>query len=146
MKLIVSELEVLRTYVSREFYHVMRALITDFNWRHVETRELWNASENLRDTLLRHYDELPEVILFWEGYDSRGRPALVGRGDEVEEDSRIRFMRDGYFHGRLCVEQAVSGVCGHEESRLGATFRIAGFYGAVQSESGECDLCERGIR
>ena len=44
MKLLISELEVLRTYVSREFYHVMRALITDFNWQHVETRELWNDS------------------------------------------------------------------------------------------------------
>ena len=80
MKLIVSELEVLRTYVSREFYHVMRALITDFNWRHVETRELWDASENLRDTLWRRYDELPEVILFWEGYE-----LLTARALEVQQ-------------------------------------------------------------
>lgn len=69
MKLLVSELEVLRTYVSREFYHVMRALITDFNWRHVETRELWNPSRSIRDTLLHLCHELPEIILFWEGYD-----------------------------------------------------------------------------
>ena len=30
MKLIVSELEALRSYVSREFYHVMTQLITHF--------------------------------------------------------------------------------------------------------------------
>lgn len=79
MKLIVSELEVLRTYVSREFYHVMRALITDFNWRHVETRELWNQSRSIRDTLLDHCQELPEVILFWEGYE-----LLTARALEIQ--------------------------------------------------------------
>lgn len=79
MKLIVSELEVLRTYVSREFYHVMRALITDFNWRHVETRELWNRSTSIRDTLLNLYHELPEVILFWEGYE-----LLTARALEIQ--------------------------------------------------------------
>ena len=79
MKLLVSELEVLRTYVSREFYHVMRALITDFNWRHVETRELWNGSQSIRDTLLHHCDELPEVILFWEGYE-----LLTARALEIQ--------------------------------------------------------------
>lgn len=79
MKLLVSELEVLRTYVSREFYHVMRALITDFNWRHVETRELWNTSGNIRDTLLHLCHELPEVILFWEGYE-----LLTARALEIQ--------------------------------------------------------------
>lgn len=69
MKLIVSELEALRTYVSREFYHVMTDLITHFNWRQVEMRELWNAPGNMRDTLLDLYHELPEIILFWEGYE-----------------------------------------------------------------------------
>jgi hypothetical protein len=69
MKLIVSELEALRTYVSREFYHVMTDLITHFNWRHVEMRDLWNASGNMRDTLLHLCGELPETILFWECYE-----------------------------------------------------------------------------
>jgi len=57
----------------------MRALITDFNWRHVETRELWSASGNIRDTLLRQGDELPEVILFWEGYE-----LLMARALEIQ--------------------------------------------------------------
>lgn len=69
MKLIISELEVLRTYVSREFYHVIHTLITDFNWRHVETREFWNAPGNIREKLLHCCHELPELILFWEGYE-----------------------------------------------------------------------------
>lgn len=80
MKLLVSDLEALRTYVSREFYHVMSALITDFNWRHVETRELWNASGNVRDTLLDLCNELPEVILFWEGYE-----LLTARALEIQQ-------------------------------------------------------------
>ena len=80
MKLLISELEVLRTYVSREFYHVMRALITDFNWQHVETRELWNASRNIRDTLFHLGHELPEVILFWEGYE-----LLTARALEIQQ-------------------------------------------------------------
>jgi hypothetical protein len=75
MKLLVSELEALRTYVSREFYHVMRALITDFNWRHVETRELWNGSRSIRDIC----QELPEIILFWEGYE-----LLTARAFEIQ--------------------------------------------------------------
>jgi len=57
----------------------MRALITDFNWRHVETRELWNGSQSIRDTLLHHCDELPEVILFWEGYE-----LLTARALEIQ--------------------------------------------------------------
>jgi len=69
MKLIVSELEALRTYVSREFYHVMTGLITHFNWRHVEMRELWDASGRISDKVLHHFHELPEVILFWECYE-----------------------------------------------------------------------------
>ena len=76
MKLIVSELEALRSYVSREFYHVMADLITHFNWRQVEARELWDTSAPLRDTLLRLCGELPEIILFWEGYELLSRRAL----------------------------------------------------------------------
>jgi hypothetical protein len=57
----------------------MRALITDFNWRHVETRELWNSSGNLRDTLINLCHELPEVILFWEGYE-----LLTARALEIQ--------------------------------------------------------------
>lgn len=69
MKLIVSELEVLRSYVSREFYHVMTDLITHFNWRHIETRELWSAPGTVKEKLLHLCHDMPETILFWEGYE-----------------------------------------------------------------------------
>lgn len=69
MKVLVSELEAMRTYVSREFYYVMSDLITHFNWRHIETTKLWNARGTIGERLLREFGELPEAILFWEGYD-----------------------------------------------------------------------------
>jgi hypothetical protein len=69
MKLIVSELEVLRTYVSREFYHVMTDLMTYFNWRQIDTWRLWNGPGPIKDRLLDEFRELPETILFWEGYE-----------------------------------------------------------------------------
>ena len=69
MKLLVSELEVMRTYVSREFYYVMSDLISHFNWRHIETAKLWNETGTMDERLVREFGELPETILFWEGYD-----------------------------------------------------------------------------
>jgi hypothetical protein len=75
MKLIVSELEVLRNYVSREFYHVMTDLITHFNWRHVETDKLLHASGTMKDRLLAQCHELPETLLFWEAYHLLARHA-----------------------------------------------------------------------
>ena len=68
MKLIVSQLAALRSYVSREFYYVMTDLMTDYNWRQVETSRLWNGPGTIRATLLNEFGELPEIILFWEGY------------------------------------------------------------------------------
>jgi hypothetical protein len=69
MKLIVSELEALRTYVSREFHYVMLDLINHFNWTHIETWKLWNGAGSIRDRLLAELGEIPETILFWEGYE-----------------------------------------------------------------------------
>lgn len=69
MKLIVSELRGWKTYVSREFYHVMSDLIADYGWRHIETFKFWKGPGTVKDTLLREFGELPEVILFWETYN-----------------------------------------------------------------------------
>ena len=69
MKLIVSSLEALQTYVSREFYYVMTDLMTNFNWRQIETGELSIAPGTVKDRILDEFGELPEIILFWEGYD-----------------------------------------------------------------------------
>jgi hypothetical protein len=53
----------------------MTDLITHFNWRHVETDKLLHASGPLKDRLLAHCHELPETILFWEGYHLLARHA-----------------------------------------------------------------------
>lgn len=66
----------MRSYVSREFYYVMSDLINQFNWRHIQTRKLWNAQEPIDETLRREFGELPEAILFWEGYDLLNLHAL----------------------------------------------------------------------
>jgi len=69
MKLIVSQLAALRGYVTREFYYVMTDLIAHYNWRQIETSRLGNGSGSIRSRLLNELGELPEAILFWEGYD-----------------------------------------------------------------------------
>jgi hypothetical protein len=68
MKLIVSQLELLKRYVSREFHYVMTDLIQNFGWRHVETDKLAQGNGSLKDKLLDIFGELPETILFWEEY------------------------------------------------------------------------------
>lgn len=69
MKLIVSRLEELRTYVSREFYYVMQDLIRDHSWQHIETVTLWNRPGPLRRRLLDAFGALPHTILFWDSFD-----------------------------------------------------------------------------
>jgi hypothetical protein len=69
MKLIVSQLAASSGYVSREFYYVMTNLITEHNWRQIETSRLGNGSGSIRGRLLNEFGELPEAILFWEGYN-----------------------------------------------------------------------------
>lgn len=69
MKLIVSHLEALRTYVSREFYFIMRDLISTHGWRHIEICKLWNGAGTIRDKLIDEFGELPGSILFCEGYE-----------------------------------------------------------------------------
>jgi hypothetical protein len=69
MKLIVAEMEALRRYVSREFFYVMTELITAYDWNQIDTRQLWHTPGPLKRKLLDKFGELPEVILFWEGYE-----------------------------------------------------------------------------
>lgn len=69
MKLIVSQLEGLRTYVSREFCYIMTDLITDYGWMQIDTHRLWNGTGPIRRTLTDEFGQLPETILFWEGYE-----------------------------------------------------------------------------
>jgi hypothetical protein len=69
MKLIVSNLETLRTYVSREFYYTLTDLINTYGWKHIEIHKLWGGAGTVRDNLLAEFGELPENILFWEAYE-----------------------------------------------------------------------------
>ena len=69
MKLVVAHLRALDAYVSREFSAIIRELVDAYRWQHVEFRTLWQAGKPLSETLLGRFGELPEAILFWEGYE-----------------------------------------------------------------------------
>jgi len=56
-------------YVSREFYYVMTDLINDYGWKQIDAMQLFNAGGAMKDELLNTLGELPEIILFWEGYE-----------------------------------------------------------------------------
>jgi len=84
MKLIVSQLEALRRYVSREFYHIQNDLMTGYGWAQIDTQTLWRAS-TIAGTILDTFGQLPETILFWEGYE-----LLSARAAEL---SRLRCRK-----------------------------------------------------
>jgi hypothetical protein len=69
MKLVFAELEALRGYVSREFAYVLTGLVEEHGWRQLDPYEVWRAPGTLRDKLLEALGEIPEAVLFWEGYD-----------------------------------------------------------------------------
>jgi hypothetical protein len=68
MKLIISPLACLDHYVSREFSFIIRDLIDTHGWKSMEFAELADESGPLRELIRWKFGELPEVILFWEGY------------------------------------------------------------------------------
>jgi hypothetical protein len=69
LKLVISELNALSRYVSREFHFIIKALIENYGWRLVDMARLSGNSKPLKSILLESVGELPEDILFWEGYD-----------------------------------------------------------------------------
>jgi len=69
VKLVIAELRALRRYVSREFSYILGGLIEDHRWRQLDPFDLRNASGSMEDRLLRELGEIPEVVLFWEGYE-----------------------------------------------------------------------------
>lgn len=56
-------------YVSREFHYVMTDLINDYDWRQMDTVQLLSGPGRIKDKLLSRFGEVPEVILFWKGYE-----------------------------------------------------------------------------
>lgn len=69
MKLIVSQLEAWTTYVSREFSFIISDLMSTYGWRHIEIDKLWKGTGTVRDQLIDEFGELPETIIFCEGYE-----------------------------------------------------------------------------
>jgi hypothetical protein len=69
MKLIVSHLEAVRTYVTRELYCIQHDLITNHGWKHIEANALWHGAGSLEHKLRIALGELPELIIFWEAYE-----------------------------------------------------------------------------
>jgi hypothetical protein len=65
MRLIVAELGAYSHYVSREFAYIMRELISDYGWKHLEPSALSGGA--MREKIVRHCGERPEAILFWGG-------------------------------------------------------------------------------
>jgi hypothetical protein len=98
MKLVVAQLGALRRYVSREFYYVIRELIDKHGWRHAETYSLRDGRRTMQELLLENFGELPEVILFWEGYDLLTHHALNIRRLECK---RYILADDLHWPGEL---------------------------------------------
>jgi Glycosyl transferases group 1 len=66
MKLIISEYQAIRTFVSREFAATIEELVSTFGWKHVQPAEL--RAGRIRASLVDILGSVPDVILFWEGY------------------------------------------------------------------------------
>jgi len=95
MKLLVSELEMWRRYVSREFYLVMTDLMTNYGWRQIEASKLWNGRGTLKDKIVEECGEMPEVILFWEEFASVSAYA----NDVLRLNCRKYFFADDVHWG-----------------------------------------------
>src|SRR5271154_6720654 len=82
MKLLVSWMRELGTYVSREFHYTMRDLLQVHGWRHMEPWVLAQHSSSPEQHLREALGEVPEVVLFWETYDlfNSVEPALRSLG------------------------------------------------------------------
>ena len=85
MKLIVSHLEAVRTYVTRELYYIQHDLITNHGWRHIEANSLWHGAGSLEHKLRIAFGKLPELIIFWEAYELVYRYAREMQGPEVPQ-------------------------------------------------------------
>lgn len=44
MKLVISEMDALSSYVSTEWYHVMKTLVEDHGWINIDRYCLWNPA------------------------------------------------------------------------------------------------------
>jgi Glycosyl transferases group 1 len=82
MKLLVSWMRELGTYVSREYYYTMQDLLQAHQWKHVEPWVLSDLGASPEARLLKIAGGIPEIALFWETYDlfNEVQPALRDLG------------------------------------------------------------------
>jgi Glycosyl transferases group 1 len=78
LKLVIAPKSALGCYISREFFFIIETLEQRFSWRHLESCELAYDSRSLRTIFLDKLGEIPDVILFWEQFDT-----FVHRGREL---------------------------------------------------------------
>jgi hypothetical protein len=69
MKLLVSWMRELGSYVSREFYYTMQDLVQVHGWRQIQPPVLSQHTDRVKARFLEVLGEIPEVVLFWETYD-----------------------------------------------------------------------------
>lgn len=92
MRLIVAELDAYSRYVSREFAYIMQELIAAYGWKHLELSAFSEGA--IREMIVRHCGELPEVILFWGG-----EKFLCEHEREVEKLNTAKwFVADDLHH------------------------------------------------
>ncbi len=94
MKLVVSELKERSRYTSREAAYIIRDLINNHGWRQMETEHLYYPTGSLKSLLLDKFAELPDVILWWEGYY-----LLTARRREIESLDCGKYVLCDDLHG-----------------------------------------------
>ena len=67
MKVILSEMAALSSYVSTEWYHVIKTLVDDYGWVNIDRNRLWRKPGGLKEKLIDRPGQLPEVLLIWGG-------------------------------------------------------------------------------
>lgn len=92
MRLILGDLGAYSHYVSREFAYIIRELIAAHGWQHLEPSTLRGGA--IREEIVRHCGELPEVILFW-----CGQVFLCAHEREIEKLNTAKwFVADDLHH------------------------------------------------
>lgn len=84
-KLLISELAVRARYVTRQPYLVMRELIDSYGWQHIETDRLLVPGRTVKDRLRELLGDVPDVILFWEGFHVTG----IAASQLIQEHCRV---------------------------------------------------------
>ena len=89
MKLVVSHLETSRTYVSREFYYIVRDLIANHGRRHIEICRLSAGPGTITDKLIGNFGGYRKAFYFGRLRAFTG----IGQGHLSSGLSQVRLGR-----------------------------------------------------